>query len=640
MPEIPESPESPEPVEPAEPPEPPEPPEPADPPEPAAPAAPGARGRLLRAGLALGAGAPLIAAALEARRELAPEGIGTDDAHIFLRYAVNLAHGLGWVWNPGEPPVEGTTSPLWTALAAAATKWRFPPYDLLFDLSWLLVVAGLALWLTAALDARDGLRHPAADLGLGLLAGLAVGAFVCAHPSFAVWTAASQMDSGLWCAALLAAAATLVAQARPAAGRSAALAAAAAQVVLALARPEAMLVGPVLIAAAALGSGRPLRTWRAPLAAAAATQVALVTWRLATFGWPLPNTYYAKVGDDLGRRWSGGLDYLAAAVGHDPWTGALWALGGLVLLAVGAAAGLRTLRRPRRLQWLQGAVGGPAGAALAVAAAATLTGPVLALDEGGDYFPGFRTLVVFRPFAATLLTLAVIRPLLRFGRRRAWLAAALVVGAAAASSYLSDAPRWGRLLATARHQVDFDAARSGFETAARLNRMFAATARPPRVGVLAAGALPLAYRGPSRDLLGLNDAAMAHASRRRVGVHGHSAFNADAFFAAPPEIVLVGPPDCLGRPAERSERALAFRVALAHLDRDPRFRSRYRLVRLEGPGPEPASLCTYARRDWLAAGADGARWEPVADRPLFAHRPARESAFRGGRAPEALESGP
>lgn len=36
-----------------------------------------------------------------------------DDAMISMRYAENMAHGFGAVFNPGQPPVEGYTNPLW-----------------------------------------------------------------------------------------------------------------------------------------------------------------------------------------------------------------------------------------------------------------------------------------------------------------------------------------------------------------------------------------------------------------------------------------------------------------------------------------------------------------------------------------------
>ncbi len=41
-----------------------------------------------------------------------------DDAMISMRYARNLAHGHGLVWNAGRPPVEGYTNFLWTVLMA------------------------------------------------------------------------------------------------------------------------------------------------------------------------------------------------------------------------------------------------------------------------------------------------------------------------------------------------------------------------------------------------------------------------------------------------------------------------------------------------------------------------------------------
>jgi arabinofuranosyltransferase len=39
-----------------------------------------------------------------------------DDAYIFLRYANNIVHGYGFVWNPGTAPIEGYTSFLYLIL--------------------------------------------------------------------------------------------------------------------------------------------------------------------------------------------------------------------------------------------------------------------------------------------------------------------------------------------------------------------------------------------------------------------------------------------------------------------------------------------------------------------------------------------
>ncbi|MCX7624838.1 MAG: hypothetical protein N2Z21_01280 [Candidatus Sumerlaeaceae bacterium] len=42
-----------------------------------------------------------------------------DDAMVSMRYALNLARGDGWVWNPNRERVEGCTNPLWCLVMAA-----------------------------------------------------------------------------------------------------------------------------------------------------------------------------------------------------------------------------------------------------------------------------------------------------------------------------------------------------------------------------------------------------------------------------------------------------------------------------------------------------------------------------------------
>ena len=49
-----------------------------------------------------------------------------DDAMISMRYAKNLAEGHGLVWNPGEPPVEGYTNPLWVVFMAVFHLFPIP----------------------------------------------------------------------------------------------------------------------------------------------------------------------------------------------------------------------------------------------------------------------------------------------------------------------------------------------------------------------------------------------------------------------------------------------------------------------------------------------------------------------------------
>jgi arabinofuranosyltransferase len=50
---------------------------------------------------------------LPGKASLTYTGLFVDDTFIFFRYAEHLASGLGFVWNPGEPPVEGFSSIGW-----------------------------------------------------------------------------------------------------------------------------------------------------------------------------------------------------------------------------------------------------------------------------------------------------------------------------------------------------------------------------------------------------------------------------------------------------------------------------------------------------------------------------------------------
>src|SRR5579884_967317 len=75
-----------------------------------------------------------------------------DDAYITMRYARNIATGVGFVFNPGQH-VLGTTTPLWTLILAAA--YWLGVHDLP---SAALVLGALADAATSALLVRIGCR--------------------------------------------------------------------------------------------------------------------------------------------------------------------------------------------------------------------------------------------------------------------------------------------------------------------------------------------------------------------------------------------------------------------------------------------------------------------------------------------------
>ena len=94
-----------------------------------------------------------------------------DDAMISMRYAYNLAHGNGLVWNAGER-VEGFTNPLWVGFMALFHLFPIAASKLSFYIQW----SG-ALFLAAMLFVVRGLVEQFTDELLPMLAAVAFAAF-------------------------------------------------------------------------------------------------------------------------------------------------------------------------------------------------------------------------------------------------------------------------------------------------------------------------------------------------------------------------------------------------------------------------------------------------------------------------------
>jgi hypothetical protein len=270
-----------------------------------------------------------------------------EDAYITFRYARDLAHGFGLVYNPAER-VFGFSSPPWTLWAALGSVLVHDPVP------WTRATSLFADALTLVLAGRM-LEHDAGDPGrTGRASAWCFTLFFALWPYFAV-LAASGMESSAMLT-LLALGAALARRRHPATGPTLAL--------LALWRPEG------LAAALVIGLGA---RWR-DRAVAAAILLAGLAALTVYFGSPVPQSVLAKAG-------------VYGAPG--PWAGRFWwgwalplrlpgpIAGGealhlaalSVLLAPAAAVGAVALWRRRN-----GALALAAGAALAVWAGYSLLG--------------------------------------------------------------------------------------------------------------------------------------------------------------------------------------------------------------------------------------------------------------------------
>jgi len=229
---------------------------------------------------------PLALYLVRERQIAGAQGFPLDDSWIHLQFARNLAAGAGFSYNPGEP-VAGSTAPLWTLLLGAGAVVASA------SLATAKVI-GVVATLAAALITRRAALAWGTPPDVALVAAIAL---VWMGPL--AWGALSGMEVSL--------AAMLVAAALLAHARDRILVSAACAALAVLARPEALLLVPLLVAA------RPLTLRRVAVFTAVTVIVVApaVLFSLSTAGTPYPATAAAKVEGGL-VGWLGGVREPAA----------------------------------------------------------------------------------------------------------------------------------------------------------------------------------------------------------------------------------------------------------------------------------------------------------------------------------------
>jgi hypothetical protein len=218
----------------------------------------------------LAAVVPLALFLVRGRAIAGAAGFPLDDSWIHLHFARNLAEGAGFSYNPGRP-VAGSTAPLWTLVLALGTLVAGP------TLAMANVIGTVATMVAGVLTRRAALAWGAPP-ATAVVAGVAL-----VWTGAMAWGALSGMEVSL-AAALVAAALLAHAQERP-------IATAACAALATLARPEAIVLLPLL----ALG-GRPVPRRALVFGAVAALVLApAVLFSLATVGSPMPATAAAKI---------------------------------------------------------------------------------------------------------------------------------------------------------------------------------------------------------------------------------------------------------------------------------------------------------------------------------------------------------
>lgn len=509
-----------------------------------------------------------------------PPLIGIDDAAITRNYAENLARGHGFVYYVGGERVEGATSFLWTVLVAGTYLATPSPEFLIIALSAALTaVAVFAVLSLTALAARQLKlpQRPAVGLVVLGLAGL---------PGYFFWTVWTMMEVALWSATLLVLVWRLARLAERPRRWSFGLIVPA--LLLPLIRPEGAAAALGLLVLGGVLMGRWPRGLLTAIGATVVATAAITVFRLVYFGWPFPNTFYAKVSSDRLQDMIDGAKYLFSFVTGFPFAE--------VLLLIWAAAAVWALGRQLS--------GRPEGARTLLVAGAAIVGVFAVYGAlGGDHFAYWRFLMPVTPLlvVAPALGLVALLPALRSVSARP------VRALAAAAAGIA----WIGVAYADLRQARFDLVKEF--TLVEQGLAFGALANGleprPTLGVGPAGGISLSYEGPILDLLGLNWVEMAHANPIKTGMRNHASFDDGTFWKHEPDLVAEFNRFCadddftVRRVNENMTKGLYL---------EDRFQTAYAPVRIHD-----GDRCWrgFALRDWLAEisdpGIEAVDWSAV-----------------------------
>ncbi|MDZ8119745.1 hypothetical protein [Pontiella agarivorans] len=459
---------------------------------------------------------------------------GIDDADIFLVYANHFADGHGFVYNIGGERVEGFTSLLWTLICSGvAAVFRSPEIPLFF---LNLILGGIAVGFCLK-------RTKQRSVFLLMLAGA---------PAWFAWCQVTLMETGLWCM-LLTLLGLAVAERR---SRSAALL----MPLLVITRPESMLWGVwvILLVFVFAEKGARLRAVLPVLLTYAVSLGLLVAFRIVYFGWPVPNTYYAKVTPGIFSNIWNGLGYPTGYL----FSGAMVFVVILLLLCV-------ILKRDK------------ADSAVIRIVCFLLPGIGIPVLVGGDHFGSFR---FYQP----------IWPLLCLVGAHEW--SRLMSGRFFENMRPYILPLlfligWTLFPITGNLRHEFRIAKEGRRNGEMLSRMFQDLDAWPTVAVITAGGNKLGYAGFVFDLMGLNSTEMAHVPGDAAHFKNHTGFNRKLFYRWAPDILICGD-------SEEFDQ-----LVLNGLQREPRFRMEYTRCTLYR---NDSSLHAWYRNEFLMGIPAGA----------------------------------
>ena len=435
--------------------------------------------------------------------------IGVDDANIYMIYMRNIASGNGFVYSIGGEHVEGCTSLLWTLIGAGFSYVTDTPEIVLLFTNIILITYSIYA-VTSFFDHTTTMVFSHNSLMfLGIIA---------VTPGFIDWTVLSLLETGLWTFLLTVTTIHILRYNQNTPQKRQRIIFSLYCILLIICRPEAMVWVPVFIGIFLLKEYTLRRSLQQSLYSTIwlgtvfiLTLIVLIAWRLYYFGYPLPNTYYAKVSANTADNIVTGLHYLYGVFRQKP---------AILLLLLFSIIHLVKHRKDTLLF----------SGNIFILSMILFISLALPLYSGGDHF-GLQRYIIPSVLMIFMGGVMLLNERLTLTNKTV-LAVVILL-------FVSNTYFMVNIFSDSKYPIrhEWEIALQGREKATLLNTMFEGNILPKQ-GVVAAGGLAYSYKGISIDLLGLNNTRMAHAKKHKNTQlpKNHASFDKATFYQLRPDI--------------------------------------------------------------------------------------------------------
>jgi arabinofuranosyltransferase len=436
---------------------------------------------------------------------------GIDDANIYFVYMRNLARGNGFVYNVGGEHVEGYTSFLWVLLGSIFYIFTSKPEISLMLFNVFLLT--LTIWRACLF-----VDYYLSDRRMISPYTLLLSSFIFLVPGYVQWTTITIMETGLWSCLLVFLFLGILQNYML--GKRGSFATNFFLVLLLITRPEGYLWGGVAIAIQFFLLYNKTRSFKIALKPTlisllvfSASIGALTTFRMIYFGYPYPNTYYAKISSDYYTNFKGGNDYVNLFLSYCRLH--------IVLPIIATIMSIFALLRSKKNAII-----------LFAFPVIIILVYLIPFYTGGDHFGLFRFFQPYIPLFCVFYMIAffTMMPL----KKWFWY---LPVAASMVLIFFSFKMNFNNFIKNKNNiQVEFWIATAERQYAEELNSFLQYQEPLPSNGVFVAGSSAYTYKGKTIDLLGLNNVAMAHSSRTKTGLKNHGSFSKEVFYEQMPDL--------------------------------------------------------------------------------------------------------